>query len=710
MSQENVRFLEFGPFRFDVRNRRLTRDGQPVPLTPKACDLLLALLKGRGDVISKEDLFKTVWADAFVEEGNLGFHIHAIREALREGSNGHRYVENVPRRGYRFAVPIRESSPVAAPDPDDSAASSEKTAPPAVGRSEEEAPSRRRPLVSVLLMTTVVITVVVAVSGAVALHRSQPGRLTVARYEQLTSDRRDKDVNAPLLTDGSALYFRHGPRSPLSAIPLSGGETTTVDALLDYVIFDIHPVRRESLAIVRGQPGGLSPLWVVAASGSRRKVGTIACSSAAWSPDGERIAYTTETAVHVVRTDGTDSRQVAAVEGYPAGPRWSPDGRRLRFTLSTVADRVPRQALWEVAVDGTQLRPLPTGTTSSSECCGSWTPDGHDFVFESTQQGRTDLWTLPERKGLLARVTGAERLTAGPLSFSTPGMSINGTRVYAIGSPEYGELVRFDTRRGFVPYLDGISALWIAFSRDGGSVVYVRHPEGTLWRARADGSQARQLTSLPMQADGCSWSPDGRWIAFRGRVPGGHNKIFIMPAEGGQAKPLIDEDREQGIPSWSADGTRLVFGEVPVIYGRADGQAIQIYDIQSQQFSTLPGSTNFWTSRWSPDGRYISALTIEDRRLRLFDVTTGSWRVFEANHIDNPTWSKDSQSIYYHTEGGAGALRRVRISDGKVEEIANLEGFPMRAYWWSGLSLDDSPLVLRHVGGPEIYALHLERR
>src|SRR5262245_22627610 len=104
------RFLEFGTFNFDLRNRRLTRDGQRVPLTPKAADVLLALLDARGDVVSKEALLDRVWGDTHVEEGNLTFHIHAIREALREGSNGHRYIETVPRRGYRLAVPVTEAA------------------------------------------------------------------------------------------------------------------------------------------------------------------------------------------------------------------------------------------------------------------------------------------------------------------------------------------------------------------------------------------------------------------------------------------------------------------------------------------------------------------------------------------------------------------------------------------------------------------------
>jgi hypothetical protein len=103
-------------------------------------------------------------------------------------------------------------------------------------------------------------------------------------------------------------------------------------------------------------------------------------------------------------------------------------------------------------------------------------------------------------------------------------------------------------------------------------------------------------------------------------------------------------------------------------------------------------------------------VTIATRSLRLFDVTTGLWRAINADHVDSSTWSKDGESIYYHTEGRVRALRRVRLPSGTVEEVVNLEGFPLRAYWWSGLSLDDSPLVLRHLGAPEIYALDLERR
>jgi len=114
MSNSIKQFYELGPFRIDVANRLLLRDGEPLPLTPKAVDTLLALVQHSGQVLKKEELMKLVWPDSVVEEGNLTQNIYLLRKTLSEGSNGQNYIETIPRRGYRFVGAAHEAREEAA--------------------------------------------------------------------------------------------------------------------------------------------------------------------------------------------------------------------------------------------------------------------------------------------------------------------------------------------------------------------------------------------------------------------------------------------------------------------------------------------------------------------------------------------------------------------------------------------------------------------
>jgi DNA-binding winged helix-turn-helix (wHTH) protein/TolB-like protein/Flp pilus assembly protein TadD len=100
--------FEFGPFLFDVATQRLARDGEPVQLKGKACELLQVLVEHRGDVLSKDDLMKLLWPDTIVEENNLTVHMTALRKALGDSPIEHRYIITIPGRGYRFVAEVRE--------------------------------------------------------------------------------------------------------------------------------------------------------------------------------------------------------------------------------------------------------------------------------------------------------------------------------------------------------------------------------------------------------------------------------------------------------------------------------------------------------------------------------------------------------------------------------------------------------------------------
>ena len=101
-------YFEFGPFRLDVSEQMLLRDGHPVPLTPKNLAVLSVLVQNAGHLVDKERLLNEVWLDSFVEEGTLNRSVSVLRRALGDSPSGHRYIETVPTRGYRFVAPVAE--------------------------------------------------------------------------------------------------------------------------------------------------------------------------------------------------------------------------------------------------------------------------------------------------------------------------------------------------------------------------------------------------------------------------------------------------------------------------------------------------------------------------------------------------------------------------------------------------------------------------
>src|SRR5437773_105860 len=108
MSYQTSKIFEFGRYRLDTAERVLLRDGQPVPLTLKAFDVLLLLVENSGHIDEKDELMNRVWAGSFVEEGNLKVTVSMVRKALEDNHGGQGFIETVPRRGYRFAAKVRE--------------------------------------------------------------------------------------------------------------------------------------------------------------------------------------------------------------------------------------------------------------------------------------------------------------------------------------------------------------------------------------------------------------------------------------------------------------------------------------------------------------------------------------------------------------------------------------------------------------------------
>jgi Tol biopolymer transport system component len=451
-----------------------------------------------------------------------------------------------------------------------------------------------------------------------------------------------------------------------------------------------------------GQTAFHGPLWALPVlGGSPRRLGEAAGQAATWSPDGQKIVYGDGHDLVTANSDGSAPTKLFSAPDEVLDVAWSPDGSLIRFS---VGDRNSSlRALWQVSASGKDAALLlPGWNPPSAECCGHWTSDGKYFVFES----KNNIWAREESQSWFGKVDRQPfQLTSGPMNFFSPLPSKDGKKLFVVGTLPRGELTRYDAKSGnFSAFLSGISADSVSFSKDGQWVAYVSFPDATLWKSKADGSQRIQLSYPPVAAVSPRWSPDGQEIVFYALLAGKKTKVYMVSADGGTPREPVPADSQgEWDPTWSADGTKIAFGS-----GATNPDAvIEVLDLKTNQVSTLPGSKGLFSPRWAPDGRNLAALTFDSRALMLFDFATQKWGEIAKISLGFPNWSKNGDYIYFLHEENEPAVMRVRISDRKVERVADLKNFRQTGFFsiWLGLALDDSPLLLRDTGTQEIYAL-----
>jgi len=564
----------------------------------------------------------------------------------------------------------------------------------------------------------IVFCLVAAIVAAAFWIRPQAPAPRVISTVQVTSDNLEK---GPIVTDGSRLYFQEfvNGRWGISQVSAAGGEVVQVPTPFSNVVpVAISPERSEILAL-QFQPrivasGG--PLWIIPVpAGSPRRLGDFEADDATWSPDGQLLAYAKGHDLFLAKWDGSGSRKLLSVSGYIFAPRFTSDSSRLRFTVTD--QQRTNFLLWEAMRDGSNPHELLKGWDSApSECGGDWTPDNKYFLFQSMRGGRPGIWALADRIGILERKPKEPgELTSGPLNFFLPVPSRDGKKVFTVAEQPRGELQRYDSKSGtFVPYLSGISAGQTDFSPDGQWVAYITYPEGALWRCRVDGSERLQLSYPPMYATMPRWSPDGKQLAFPGSLPGRAVNIFLVSAQGGDPKPLLSEDKDQDDGVWSHDGTSVAFAHFGIGTGNLNDFSIQQVDLKTHTMSTVPGSQGMFAPRWSPDGRYLSALSADQHKLNLLDLSSQRWFELTQGHLlEYPNWSYDGKYVYFQDTTDIGLeLFRVSIADHKKQQIVSFKDIHLPSLYfgshWTGLAPDASPLIMRDAGTREIYALEVQ--
>ena len=565
---------------------------------------------------------------------------------------------------------------------------------------------------------------VVAIAGAAVLAAGvvawllrptmPPPRITGST--QITHDGLAKSFSGQLvsmvLTDGPRLFIQEsaGGHFVLAQVSATGGETVPISTPFQNVALDnISPDKSELLI---GTFTGIEleqPLWALPVlGGSPRRLGNVIAADGTWMPSGELlIARGGE--LQVVNPETSAAHKFASAPDYTYWLRWSPDGRSLRFSANTASGFQIR----EVAADGGGMHNLTqTRRDPSNANNGNWTADGKYFVFQNNRRdARTDLWAIPEKGDFFHKANHVPvQLTSGPMSFESPQPSLDGKRIFAIGTQPRGELVRFDAKSGqFLPYLGGVSAAHVSFSVDRQWVAYATYPEPILWRSRIDGSEKLQLTRPPFLAFFPSWSADGKNILFCGVEPGTGVAAYTVAAEGGAPQQVYaSPDYDVLFPRWTPDGKSIVFQKSEGV----EKTDIELLDLQTGKVSMLPGSENLVTPELSPDGRYLAATTPDRLRLLLFDFATQKWMELAKTGVAALNWSRDGKYLYIDSGSGVNpAISRLRFADRKLERVTELKEFRrviFPTYPWSGLTPDGAPLLLRDIGTQEVYALDFE--
>ena len=704
----NPKVLRFGLFELDLEARELRKSGVKIKLQDQPFQILAMLLERPGEIVIREELQKRLWPeDTFVDfDLSLNSAVKKLRQGLGDDSENPRFIETLYRRGYRFIGPVNG---ISLPSPPTRGPAQAVPAPP---MSQTPRQSLRARYFRILIWAIMAV-LILAAAGVFWSTPSQAPRIT--GYSQITGDGRAKGFGG-FVTDGERLYIREVELDHfvIGEVSVSGGETAILPtSLRDPGIEDISASGSALLVGTSEGTAGEGSVWAFPLpAGSPRRLGDLVVNSAAWSPGASDLVFSNGQEIFIAKSDGGNPRKLAAMSGHVEGLRFSPDSHRLRFTVHDL--RTDSNSLWELNRDGSDLHALlPGWNDSPQECCGNWTPDGKYFLFQSFRAGRNNLWALPERAHWLGGHAEPTQLTNGPLDFTLPVPSRDGKRIFAVGVQPRAELVRYDAKKGFVPYLGGMSAIGLAFSPDRQWVAYVSVPERALWRSKVDGSERQQLTNASeIWASLPHWSPDGKQIVFMGRTINTSWRAYLISPNGGAPRDLIPGAEAGFDPAWSPDGESIVLS---LHNAGVTPRGISILDLKTEKVSDLPDAENLFSPRWSPDGRYIAAIATDSQKLMLFDRMTARWmELANMTTIGYPSWSHDGQYLYFDTIlTDDPAFFRIRISDRKLERLVSLKD--VRRFWgelgqWTGLAPDDSPLLVRDTSSQEIYALDWQAR
>jgi len=721
---DEIKGYEFGEFRIDLRQHLLLKNGVQVPFRPKIFDLLLLLVEKRGEVVSKEMIFSRVWPDEVVEDGNLTQCIHYLRRIVDDPSQNESYILTVPTRGYLLTADIRQvtdwdavSLPAAQELLDArelSPASDRLVVEPAT---DLEKWSRGRLLFYGSIGFLVVCGLIWLVTSLI--FRSSITNLTILSLTPINGLQLDPEFSP----NGKLLAFSsYGEAGKNEDIYLKRTDQAQLIRMTTSPEADRSPVWSpdgKSLAFLRWVSGDRLKARVVLTDLDGRGEREVGESRGAlgWMPDGRQLIVSdletssgdrdgASTVLYLISLDGLERKPLtfsSQTKSVDTMPRVLANGIIVAFLRSYgeagrdihILD-VPSGKITQVTSDRRMIS------------CFRWGLRASGFYFVSDRGGEARLWHITIKGMMVTEIfeeNGIPRLVDQiPYELDQFAISPNGQQLVYSRYLKHNQTQILDISTSGEKRDEWGCLIASAktdespqFSPDGKQVAYVSHRSGwdEIWLARQDCGQPIQLTNLRGQQIGhLRWSPNGGNFVFA-RMVDGQFEIFTIRVDGTDLQRLTINDYADVDPSWSRDGMWIYFESLSTPQGVINripsngGDSVAIIPNGGRKpVESVDGARLYFTRAgilWSKD-------------LRSVENGQGPEMVVEqlSGLSVDQYWHIAPGSVYFvaANTGPMMAIDRLDLASGRIERVAEINGFRSSDSGGIGVSSDDRYLAI----------------
>jgi Tol biopolymer transport system component/DNA-binding winged helix-turn-helix (wHTH) protein len=652
--------VRFADVSLDLRSGELIRDGNRLLLPEQPFRILTLLLRQPGSVVTREELRREIWRDeAFVDfEHGLNAAVKRLRSMLGDSATAPRFIETLPRRGYRFIGDLADppGTPPEAPEPTEQPPTS--------------APQRNRVHAAWAVVVVSVVLLGIALLGQSG-HTPRTARLT-----RLTSTS-GLNVDPALSPDGRLLAYasdRGGSGGfDIWIQPVGGGEPLQLTSdPADEAEPSFSPDGTE-IVFSRRSTG----LYVMGALGgtARLVAQTEWARTPRFSPDGRWIAYWTGFPATVVAggiPDALASISLVPSAGGPARvlepqvasaryPIWSPDGEHILFLGEENTDQklfdwyLMNRDGRDLVKTGAVQQLAAAGLVGGPPIPGAWNRSRDVVVFSTNEADSSNLWEIPISP-TTGQLTGSpRRLTFGTAVERSPAVAASGQVVFS-SVVENVDVWRVpvDERTGIAtgplervtdnPASDRLRSV----SFDGKTMAFIssRTKADEVWIRDLSSGRERQVTHGG--ADDATLSPDGSWVVYS-KVEGGTRTLSMVNTEGGPPSPVCTDCSIPG--DWSPDRKHVLLGKgLPsrlVLYDLSTGEQAELtahpkWNLHQAHFSRDAQWVAFHTTN-SPNVRQVYATRAETGK----STRPQDWVPVVTDHGCHPSWSADGSLLYH---------------------------------------------------------------